>query len=113
MGSVKRDWKMGGVGLCLSLPVCYGGQRAGAIFMSDDRKDGLPLRFGPRGVFRCTATIAQTLGEDPRFGRPVGPIANVRLAASSKAKDDRETMRGRITMTSRVPMVSLERPRTR
>ena len=27
------------------------------------------LRFGPRGVLRCMATIAQTLGEDPRFGK--------------------------------------------
>jgi hypothetical protein len=35
----------------------------------------------------------------------------VRLAARSKAKDDRESMRGRITMTSRVPIVSLERAR--
>ena len=27
------------------------------------------LRFGPRGVLRCTATIADTPGEDPRFGK--------------------------------------------
>jgi arylsulfatase len=27
------------------------------------------LRFGPRGVLRCTATIAETPGEDPRFGK--------------------------------------------
>jgi len=27
------------------------------------------LRFGPRGVLRCTATIAETSGEDPRFGK--------------------------------------------
>ena len=26
------------------------------------------LKFGPRGVFRCTATTADTSGEDPRFG---------------------------------------------
>ena len=25
------------------------------------------LRFGPRGVLRCTMTIADTPGEDPRF----------------------------------------------
>src|ERR1700688_1233738 len=27
------------------------------------------LRFGPRGVLRCTATIAEMPGEDPRFGK--------------------------------------------
>lgn len=27
------------------------------------------LRFGPRGVLRCTATIADNSGEDPRFGK--------------------------------------------
>jgi arylsulfatase len=27
------------------------------------------LRFGPRGVLRCTATIAETPGEDARFGK--------------------------------------------
>jgi arylsulfatase A-like enzyme len=27
------------------------------------------LRFGPRGVLRCTATIAEAPGEDPRFGK--------------------------------------------
>jgi arylsulfatase A-like enzyme len=27
------------------------------------------LRFGPRGVLRCTATLADTPGEDPRFGK--------------------------------------------
>jgi len=26
------------------------------------------LRFGPRGVLRCTATTTDTPGEDPRFG---------------------------------------------
>ena len=26
------------------------------------------LKFGPRGVLRCTATTAETPGEDPRFG---------------------------------------------
>ena len=26
------------------------------------------LKFGPRGVLRCTATTADTSGEDPRFG---------------------------------------------
>ena len=26
------------------------------------------LKFGPRGVLRCTATTAETSGEDPRFG---------------------------------------------
>src|SRR5271156_4944234 len=27
------------------------------------------LRFGPRGVLRCTATTTETPGEDPRFGK--------------------------------------------
>jgi arylsulfatase A-like enzyme len=27
------------------------------------------LRFGPRGVLRCTATTANTPGDDPRFGK--------------------------------------------
>ena len=27
------------------------------------------LKFGPRGVLRCTATTAETPGEDPRFGK--------------------------------------------
>src|SRR5262249_28389033 len=27
------------------------------------------LRFGPRGVLRCTATTVETSGEDPRFGK--------------------------------------------
>ncbi len=27
------------------------------------------LRFGPRGVLRCTATITETPGDDPRFGQ--------------------------------------------
>ena len=27
------------------------------------------LKFGPRGVLRCTATTADTPGEDPRFGK--------------------------------------------
>ena len=27
------------------------------------------LRFGPRGVLRCTATTVETPGEDPRFGK--------------------------------------------
>src|SRR6516225_2724779 len=26
-------------------------------------------RFGPRGVLRCTATLVESPGEDPRFGR--------------------------------------------
>ena len=26
------------------------------------------LKFGPRGVLRCTATTVETQGEDPRFG---------------------------------------------
>src|ERR1700726_658412 len=55
---------------------------------------------------QCKTAIAPT--PKRRCG---GPVAKVRLAARSKAKDDRETMRGRITMTSRVSMVSLERAR--
>jgi arylsulfatase A-like enzyme len=27
------------------------------------------LRFGPRGVLRCTATLTETPGEEPRFGK--------------------------------------------
>jgi len=27
------------------------------------------LRFGPRGVLRCTAALTETPGEDPRFGK--------------------------------------------
>ena len=27
------------------------------------------LRFGPRGVLRCTASLTETPGEDPRFGK--------------------------------------------
>ena len=44
------------------------------------------LRFGPRGVLRCTATIAETPGEDPRFGKwgkqscdDTGPLTKKRM----------------------------------
>ena len=44
------------------------------------------LRFGPRGVLRCTATIADTAGEDPRFGKwgkqsciDTGPLTKKRM----------------------------------
>ena len=44
------------------------------------------LRFGPRGVLRCTATIAETPGEDPRFGKwgkqsceDTGPLTRQRM----------------------------------
>ncbi len=44
------------------------------------------LRFGPRGVLRCTATIADTPGEDPRFGKwgkqsctDTGPLTKKRM----------------------------------
>jgi arylsulfatase A-like enzyme len=44
------------------------------------------LRFGPRGVLRCTATIAETPGEDPRFGtwgkqncEDTGPLTKKRM----------------------------------
>src|ERR1700730_13478641 len=44
------------------------------------------LRFGPRGVLRCTATITETPGEDPRFGKwgkqscdDTGPLTKKRM----------------------------------
>jgi arylsulfatase A-like enzyme len=44
------------------------------------------LRFGPRGVLRCTATIAETPGEDARFGTwgkqscdDTGPLTKKRM----------------------------------
>ena len=44
------------------------------------------LRFGPRGVLRCTATLADTPGEDPRFGKwgkqsctDTGPLTKKRM----------------------------------
>src|SRR5713101_2821403 len=44
------------------------------------------LRFGPRGVLRCTATIAETPGEDARFGKwgrqscdDTGPMTKKRM----------------------------------
>src|SRR5208282_1579499 len=44
------------------------------------------LRFGPRGVLRCTATVADTPGEDPRFGKwgkqsctDTGPLTKKRM----------------------------------
>jgi arylsulfatase len=43
-------------------------------------------RFGPRGVLRCTATITETPGEDPRFGKwgkqsceDTGPLTKQRM----------------------------------
>src|SRR5580704_4622171 len=44
------------------------------------------LRFGPRGVLRCTATTSETPGEDPRFGSwgkqncvDTGPLTKKRM----------------------------------
>ena len=44
------------------------------------------LRFGPRGVLRCTATTTETPGEDPRFGKwgkqsceDTGPLTKKRM----------------------------------
>jgi arylsulfatase A-like enzyme len=44
------------------------------------------LRFGPRGALRCTATIAEAPGEDPRFGKwgkqsctDTGPLTKKRM----------------------------------
>jgi arylsulfatase A-like enzyme len=44
------------------------------------------LRFGPRGVLRCTATLVDTPGEDPRFGAwgkqncaDTGPLTKLRM----------------------------------
>src|SRR5712671_4740806 len=44
------------------------------------------LRFGPRGVLRCTATITETPGEDARFGKwgkqscdDTGPLTKKRM----------------------------------
>jgi arylsulfatase len=44
------------------------------------------LKFGPRGVLRCTATITETPGEDPRFGKwgkqnceDTGPLTKKRM----------------------------------
>ena len=44
------------------------------------------LRFGPRGVLRCTASLAETPGEDPRFGKwgrqsctDTGPLTKKRM----------------------------------
>jgi arylsulfatase A-like enzyme len=43
-------------------------------------------RFGPRGVLRCTATLVETLGEEPRFGKwgkqncsDTGPLTKKRM----------------------------------
>jgi arylsulfatase A-like enzyme len=43
-------------------------------------------RFGPRGVLRCTATLVDSLGEDPRFGKwgkqscsDTGPLTKKRM----------------------------------
>jgi arylsulfatase A-like enzyme len=44
------------------------------------------LRFGPRGVLRCTAALTETAGEDPRFGKwgkqsceDTGPLTKKRM----------------------------------
>jgi len=44
------------------------------------------LRFGPRGVLRCTASLTETPGEDPRFGKwgkqsceDTGPLTKKRM----------------------------------
>jgi arylsulfatase A-like enzyme len=44
------------------------------------------LRFGPRGVMRCLATLTETPGEDPRFGKwgkqnceDTGPLTKKRM----------------------------------
>ena len=49
------------------------------------------LRFGPRGVLRCTATIADTPGEDPRFGKwgkqsctDTGPLSKKRMETADE-----------------------------
>src|SRR6478672_8463299 len=49
------------------------------------------LRFGPRGVLRCTATIADTPGEDPRFGKwgnqsctDTGPLTKKRMETADE-----------------------------
>jgi arylsulfatase len=49
------------------------------------------LRFGPRGVLRCTATITDTPGEDPRFGKwgkqscaDSGPLTKKRMETADE-----------------------------
>src|SRR5947207_704079 len=49
------------------------------------------LRFGPRGVLRCTATTADTPGEDPRFGKwgkqnceDTGPLDKKRMETADE-----------------------------
>src|ERR1700729_3226917 len=49
------------------------------------------LRFGPRGVLRCTATIADTPGEDPCFGKwgnqsctDTGPLTKKRMETADE-----------------------------
>jgi arylsulfatase len=44
------------------------------------------LKFGPRGVLKCTATTVETAGEDPRFGKwgkqnceDTGPLDKMRM----------------------------------
>ena len=49
------------------------------------------LRFGPRGVLRCTATITETPGEDARFGKwgkqscdDTGPLTKKRMETADE-----------------------------
>jgi len=49
------------------------------------------LRFGPRGVLRCTATTVETPGEDPRFGKwgkqnctDTGPLDKKRMETADE-----------------------------
>src|SRR5580765_8569724 len=49
------------------------------------------LKFGPRGVLRCTATTVETPGEDPRFGKwgkqnctDTGPLDQKRMETADE-----------------------------